>query len=757
MVNIKEALITGSNSCIIHKQSNTYTIRERSIKELYVLYSHHKGFLKGASFAGKTVNKATAALLALGGAKYVYAQTISSQALEILENKGITVEYEKEVPVIFNIDRSDWCPMEKLCFHESTLKGIVEKIKSFVSKKKIQVIGLLFLSLFMNKMYADNEEGNTSLSDSTAHVIDEYTITGTRSEVEVRQLPLSISIVSSQQINDRNQASVLPVLNEQVPGLFISSSSVMGYGVGQGASGSMRMRGIGGSPTTGLLMLIDGEPQYMGLMGHPIADIYQSMMAERVEVVRGPASMLYGSNAMGGVINIVTPKMKKDTMITKAKLSYGSFNTLESGFFNRYQKGKFNSKVAINYNRTDGHRDNMDFDQLSGSGKLGYKFNSNWQMYLDLNLTNYNYSNPGTDIVPMIDNDSHIIRGMSSLSLNNDFDKSSGAVKLFHNWGKHDIDDGYETGESPKDYHFNSKDQTSGIIAYQTFSPIKNNHITVGADLFRFGGKAWNAFDSYDFTIADTSEYEVATYVDVRQSVRDFLTFDAGIRYDYHSQTGAEWIPQIGVSAHLPSSIELKGMVSKGFRNPTLRELYMFGSKNPDLKAESILNYELSFQQKLFQNALSYTVNVFYLDGKNLIQTINRFNVNTGEVENYGLEISANYNINEHWNSNFNYSWLEMKEVIVAAPQHKLYAGINYHKEKLKISSGLQYINGLYLSNITEEQENFLLWNVRASYQIINGINIFARGENLLNQSYEINEGYAMPGANAYGGISISF
>lgn len=91
----------------------------------------------------------------------------------------------------------------------------------------------------------------------------------------------------------------------------------MGYGVSTGAAGGMSLRGIGagvnaaGGPTTSLLVLIDGHPQYMGLMGHPIADAYQSMMAERVEVLRGPASVLYGSNAMGGVINIVTRKMRR--------------------------------------------------------------------------------------------------------------------------------------------------------------------------------------------------------------------------------------------------------------------------------------------------------------------------------------------------------------------------------------------------------------------------------------------------------------
>ena len=114
---------------------------------------------------------------------------------------------------------------------------------------------------------------------------------------------------------------------------------IMGYGVSTGAAGGMSLRGIGGSPTAGLLVLIDGHPQYMGLMGHPIADAYQSMLAERVEVLRGPASVLYGSNAMGGVINIVTRKQQEEGVKNNMQVGYGSYNTLQTEFSNRVKKG----------------------------------------------------------------------------------------------------------------------------------------------------------------------------------------------------------------------------------------------------------------------------------------------------------------------------------------------------------------------------------------------------------------------------------
>ncbi len=94
----------------------------------------------------------------------------------------------------------------------------------------------------------------------------------------------------------------------------------------------------------------------MGLFAHPISDAYQSFLAERVEVLRGPASVLYGSNAMGGVINIVTRKMQEDGMKTHFNLGYGSYNTLQTEETNRLKTGRFTSVVSASYNRSDGHR-----------------------------------------------------------------------------------------------------------------------------------------------------------------------------------------------------------------------------------------------------------------------------------------------------------------------------------------------------------------------------------------------------------------
>ena len=100
------------------------------------------------------------------------------------------------------------------------------------------------------------------------------------------------------------------------------------------------------------------------------------------------------------------------------------------------------------------------------------------------------------------------------------------------------------------------------------------------------------------------------------------MTWNAGLRIDHHSRAGTEWIPQTGLAFQVPKNAEIKLTASKGFRYPLIREMFMWGTANPDLKAESMWNYELAFNQRLLDNRLSYGFNLFYINGKNMITTL---------------------------------------------------------------------------------------------------------------------------------------
>lgn len=609
-----------------------------------------------------------------------------------------------------------------------------------------------------------------TLNMGKTHEIDEVVVTGTRNETDVRHLSQTVTVVDRSKIDRSLQSSLLPVLTEQVPGLFVTARGIMGYGVSGGAAGSISLRGLSGG-TARLMVMIDGHPQYAGIFGHPIADAYQSLLAERVEVLRGPASVLYGSNAMGGVINIVTRKMQGDGVKTNVRAGYGSYNTLETELTNRIRKGRFSSVVSGSYNRTDGHRPDMGFEQYGGYAKLGYEMTDNWNVWGDVNVTHFNASYPGPAGAPLVDGDQRITRGMTALAVENHYEKTSGAVSFFYNWGHHWINDGYtpSAGEGPKDERFLSNDNMMGVSLYQSTRLFKGNRTTLGFDWFRYGGHAWNEYVSGEKNgttsdLVDKHEDELAGYVDFRQDIGAWLTFNAGLRADHHSRIGLEWVPQTGLAFHLPHAMELKVSASKGFRYPILREMYMFPPQNPDLQPESMWSYELAFSQRLMDGWLNYGVNLFYIDGKNLIVTLpnphgsGMLNQNSGRIENSGVELQGAYRINRYWSVDGNYSYLHMKNPVIAAPEHKLYVGANLSCGRWNVSSGVQYIAGLYTAvGGDESKEDFVLWNLSASFCISQWLDIWVRGENLLAQRYEINAGYPMPRATVMAGVNLNF
>ena len=622
----------------------------------------------------------------------------------------------------------------------------------------------LFLSLLaysLLPMAVQASEPTDTLASERNYTLNEVVVTGTRNATDIRHLPMTISVVGRTQLENRYQPSVLPALTEQVPGLFVTSRGVMGYGVSTGAAGGFSLRGMSGNAQ--MLVLIDGHPQYMGLFGHPISDAYQTMLADRVEVLRGPASVLYGSNAMGGVINIVTRRMQEDGTKTHINIGGGSYGTLQTEATNQVKKGKFSSTVSASYNRSDGHRPDMGFEQYGGYAKLGYNLNEYWRAWGDVNITHFNASNPGEITDLLYDNDSRITRGMASAMIENHYERTSGALSFFYNWGRHKINDGYHAGEEPQTSLFHSKDLMMGVSWYQSAELYEGNRLTVGFDYQHFGGESWNEniADGARTPGVDKKQDEFAGYVDFRQDIGSWLSLNAGMRIDHHSHVGTELIPQGGLAFHLPKNAELKAMASKGFRNPTIREMYMFPPQNPDLKPERMMNYELSFTQHLLDGSLTYGANLYYIKGDNLIMTTQTdgrpMNINSGDIENWGAEGNIAWRINRQWNVNANYSWVHMENPVISAPEHKLYAGADFRQGHWNISTGIQYIKGLYTSVNPAATEDFILWNLRASYRLCEYASLYVRGENLLAQRYEIMAGYPMPKATFLGGINLSF
>lgn len=600
-------------------------------------------------------------------------------------------------------------------------------------------------------------------------ILNEAVVTGTRSATTSRNLPVTVTVVDRQALTANERTNILPTIAERVPGLFVTQRGIMGFGVSGGAAGGIGVRGL--SAGTGqVLVLVDGHPQYQGVFGHSISDSYQTMMAEKVEVVRGPASVLYGSNAMGGVINIVTRGMKEDGVKSHLNLGAGSYGTAQAEVSNQVRQGRFTSTVAAQYGRSDNHRPRMGFEQYGGYVKLGYDLSDNWNAFADIDVTHFNASYPGTEAKPMFEADQWITRGVATICVENHYSNTNGRISVYDNFGIHKINDGYAEGAKPQTELFRSKDALAGVSWYQTLSLVEGNSITVGMDYQHIYGRAYYTSRETGEVVTTgrrgmqschTHSNEIAGYVDIRQDLTPWLTIDAGMRYDNHSTAGSEWIPQAGLIIKPLSTGVFKATMSKGFRNPTTKDLYLYGTANDTLQAERLWNYEIAWRQSLCNGAVAYGINLFIMEGDNMIMTVPvngaQKNMNSGEFKNRGAELEASWRINSHWRLNTNHTFLHMDKPIEGNPKYKGYIGADTRYGKWTATAGIMQISNLYTIASSNVKQSFTLVNATVGYQLNKSIRLWVKGDNLLGEKYEFISGYPMPGATFMGGVNLSF
>jgi outer membrane cobalamin receptor len=612
--------------------------------------------------------------------------------------------------------------------------------------KKIQ-----FTYIFLLTLISSFSTYSQDLKDTTI-IIEEVIVTGTRVELSRKLMPLNISVLKENELNEYQESAVFPLISRRVPGVFVTEHAVIGFGVGSNTSaGLMTMRGIGGIPNTQVLMMVDGHPQYMGLFGHPLPNSYVSSDLERVEIMRGPGSILYGSNAMGGVVNMITKKQKEDGFSGNARISYGSFNTQKYMANAGYRKKGFHIFTSINRDITDGHRDSSNFEISNAYIKAGYEINSNFEIVADYNIAEFHDVNPG----PVGDATvykSDIKRGKASFSFLNKHIKSKGGIHTYYNFGNHNLSDGWQ-----------SLDETYGAMIYQTIKLPYNTQLSVGGDYKRLAGKGNGGMKANQWITNDES----SVYALARHRFFNRLSITYGSRLENNQIYGTELVPQAGLSFQAFHNTILKASASKGFRNPTLVQLYLF-APNPDLKPEKLMTYEATISKVYLKNRLTLDLTVFMLEASNLIQNIPNENApppmiaaNVGEIKNYGLEFEFNYAHNKNWNNYLSYSWLNTEKPILAAPKHQFYCGIDYKWKHFKFAVETNYIGELYTVAGTSHDsdnnkiQNYLMLNSNISYSPFPFIDFFASGKNLLNKEYEIVNGYPMPGIHFMTGLKL--
>ena len=643
---------------------------------------------------------------------------------------------------------------------------------NLLNRKKAIAVPLLVSSLLMASATVKASQLNVeNISDTTqVHGLGEVVVTGSNQATSRNLLPYTVSVVNNRQLEATGKTQLLAALSGEVPSLFVSQRNIFGFGVSNGGSGGIKIRGVGGSPTNSILMMVDGQPQFAGLYSHPVADFYETEYVDHVEVLRGPGSVLYGSNAMGGVINVITKRVQHDGVYTTLSSQYGSYNTLQNSLTNMVRKGKFSSMISLGYDRTDGLQDNFDFKQSSLYAKVGYDFTNNWTLSADYSLMNFIGNDPINAKIKNNDPEAtgiyhqNITRGEASLTLSDNYTNTNGAMRIYYSYGNHFIDD-------PN--HFHSLDDRFGILAYQNFNPWRMATATVGFDFNTYTGKipfsGGHAYGDGSMpakmqTISRKSITEYSPYVTLQQVLFDgVLSLNGGLRMANSDKFGSHWLPQVGFAVHPGDNWIIKASLAKGYRNPSFKEMYLYRQANPDLDPENMMNYELTIG-KHFSRYISMDVTGYFSEGSNMISEVDNRNVNMGSFINKGIEVSAQSHPLDVLSIRASYSFMHTSlKDFAAAPKNQYFLGIGWQALKqLSVDAELKGIGGLQVGNVPKyagvvEHQNYALLGLRLTYKPVKYLDIFAHFDNVTDAKYQINYGYQMPGFTAMGGVKVKF
>ena len=578
-------------------------------------------------------------------------------------------------------------------------------------------------------------------------------------------IPLNVTQVTSAQIEKSSESSLLPVLVAKVPGLFVTERGFAGYGVSGGSAGEVNIRGVGQSNK--VLFMIDGQPQWAGVFGHSVADTYVANGVEKVEVVKGPSSLLYGSNAMGGSINIVTRTQTRDGLTGKARAMFGSYSTQKFALSSGYKKGKFSATLSGQLDRSNGNREGSAFWLSNEFAQMKYAVSDRWSVAGMLDMTQSHANNPGTLQSPLENMWTDLFRGTGGVYVKNSYEKFDGGLQGYINWGRNKVDDGNSPGATPRDYLFNSTDYNMGVTAYETFYLWEANTLSAGIDFQHWGGHVWNTGKEDPSVRSSESRHhvnEIAGYAMMQQGFfGDVLNVNGGVRLQHGSTYGNVWVPQAGVIVKPGRGSEVKASFSKGFRSPNIRELYLYPPANPELKPEYMLNYEVGYRQHLLDHNLMVGAAIFYIDGKNMIQTVMQdgrpHNVNTGKFHNKGFELEAGYNIMSNLQADASWSYLHTDSNNLYSPKNKLNAEVTYSPGRFSLTLEEMSIWGLKNGNPDGSTENYSLLGVRVAYTLGSDVpvTLSVKADNITDTRYQIIYGCPMPGATLMGGVEFKF
>lgn len=572
-------------------------------------------------------------------------------------------------------------------------------------------------------------------------------VTATRSEKKVKDLSATVSVLTRGEIElavANSSTEILSIL----PGIFVQKT-------GQFGRSDLIIRGLGDNGKR-ILVLIDGRPEKMGLFGCTITHSLPLDNVERIEVIRGSLSIPYGTDAMGGVVNIITRKIEKG-FETDFLTSYGSYATEVLRLRHGGNVKSLNYYLTFDRRKSEGHIPHSSYKGKDFTARFGYKIGRNIELsitgkYFDGYKEEPLRSTDPSNLISNLWNDYE--RGSIDLNIEGKWDRTSSFFKIYRNFGEHLFSDGWH-----------SKDFTHGAILQGSRRVSSVNEIIIGAEFKNEGGESFNSPKGK----WDKKEY--AIFLQDQHVLFRRIILNLGARYHRDDVSGDEILPHTGIVFPIGERTNLRGSLSKGFRTPKINELYMFPSSNKNLKAEKVWNYELGLNQS-FNDFLNIDISTFLMKGSNLIQLqkvlspppLFRFE-NTGEFEFKGIELSINSKISEALSMILNYSFLDPGDFTLGRAMDKADLILRFKGKRITLSGNAQYVGRYYAENYKKSKiGDYFVANTYAGLKITDNLHLFLKIENILNRNYQIYVDipggkaglYRMPGRNINFGLSWS-
>ncbi len=557
----------------------------------------------------------------------------------------------------------------------------------------------------------------------------------------------TVTTSSALEIERTGARTVFDAIDRLLPSAFVTRRGVMGYGIATNGSGGVSVRGVGGSPNTGVLVVVDGRPEYQALMGHPVPDLYTLSDAASVSITQGPASVLYGSNAMGGAIEI-KPARPEAGMSTRLTAALGSWRTTQ----NRLQHGaKFERTfytVNAGYSGTSGERPSSDYRNPDATMSFGGDLSEHWRASLQGRYGWFHVEDPGPVAAPLAGSFARVGRGGYDLSFDNAYARSYGYARVYGSWGRHYITDG-----------FRSTDSIQGGRAMQTMLPHRSLTVDIGGETNFYGGGARNVRQRLDYGAHDLREG--AGFTRAQWNAGSRLLLSGGFRYHRHSLYGGLPVPELNATFRLAPRYAVAAGISRGFRNPTIRELYLFPAPNPALRPERLWNQQATFHARPAAWLTAWAT-YYYARLSDQVVTLGRFpNLrleNAGAALNRGIETSAQVRASRHVSISAGYASLRSTNLAPLIPGNKLNAAFQWQKGRLQTSLSAMAVGARWATAAkTQKLDGYTLLAWQSNLRINGRWSVFALVDNLLNRRYQILPGYPMPGVNAMGGVSVQF